>query len=110
MSCRKLVNKSSDIVDFFCNTSSIMASVYSRKAFVQLLPTTQQVNAFTKPPRTSPYAASVTGEITNVIRFVRQCKVILSAHNGDSESSRPSNTCAVGPDRVQVILGECSLR
>ena len=69
-----LADKSSDILDFCGNTSSNRAGAWSRPAFVQLFPITQQPQAFSKPPRTSPFAISGTTIIKNVIRFIRQCK------------------------------------
>ena len=53
-----LVDKSDDIVDIRGNTSSNRACAWSRHAFLQLFPTTQQSHTFTKPLRTSPIAAS----------------------------------------------------
>ena len=86
-----LADKSGGIVDFRGNTSSNRACMWSRHVFLQLFPTTEQSHTFTKPPRTSPVAASgVTKIKINVIRFVCQCtasalqfKAILSSYSAN---------------------------
>ena len=72
-----LAEKSGNMFDFRGNTSSNRAGAWSLHEFALIFPTTQQFNAFSMSPRTSPIAASGATNVKNVIRFVRQCKSIL---------------------------------
>ena len=58
LSCLPLEDKLCDMFDFCGNTSSNSTGAWSRHAFVELFPITQQSYAFWNPPRTSPINAS----------------------------------------------------
>ena len=78
--CEQMADKSSDMFDFCGNNSSNSTGAWSRHAFVELFPITQQSHAFSKPPHTSPINASGAKNVNNVIRFVCQCKSTLYLH------------------------------
>ena len=77
MTSGSLMDKSGNMFDFQGNTSSNKAGAWSLHEFALILPITEQSNAFSMSPDTSPIADSGATNVKNVIRFFSQCKFTL---------------------------------